>query len=234
MDEGLAEVRAGRVRALFGLPEGSPPFPAVIVLHEAWGLNADIQAISNRFRAAGYAVLVPDLYSLGFKPLCIASTIIDMVRGGRATAELIGETRTWLADRPEVDGGRLGIVGFCMGGGFALAAGVRHDFQAASVNYGRVPAGERALEGICPVVASYGAKDRMLLPHARRLEERLAALGVPHDVKVYPGAGHSFMNKSAPAWLARFGLSYHEEAAADAWERLMRFFEEHVKGAPAT
>jgi carboxymethylenebutenolidase len=228
----VQRVRVDGLAAEYQPPQGDGPFPAVIVLHEAVGLNTDIRRIGRRFVDEGYAVLAPDLFSDGFRPLCIARTVVDALQhGGAATAARVGSLRAWLEDRPEVDGERVGVVGFCLSGGFALAAGATQRFAVSGIHYATVPQDPSTLTGTCPVVASYGAEDRRLLPDAERLRRALADLGVDHDVKVYPGAGHSFMNRSVPDALSRRlpGVGYDPEAAEDAWTRLLAFFAQRLR-----
>ena len=229
----------GSLAASLALPEGATAgsgLPGVVVLHEIWGLNDDMRRISARFADNGYAADAPDLYSDGNKGLCLSRTLLDMTfTKGRRSMAIIEAVRAWLGDRPEVDGTRIGVIGFCMGGGFALLFGTRGSVGAAGVNYGSVPKDRSRLTGVCPVVASYGAEDRMLGPHAARLEEHLSAMGVPHDVKLYEGAGHSFWSiDAAPSWAKKMpamGSGYAEEQAEDAWARTLAFFAEHL--APA-
>ncbi len=215
---------------------GEGPHPGVVVLHESFGLNDDIRRICSRFAAAGYAALAPSLYSHGRRIVCLSRVIVDMLRGSvaREIAD-IHAAREALGARPEVDAQRLAVAGFCQGGGFALIAGTRPGFQAAAVNYGEVPEERSKLDGVCPVVASYGARDRVFGPKvAARLEQHLQDLGVPNEVKVYDGAGHSFFSEvdGWQGWLARMpspmAVGYEQQAAEDGWRRMLDFFGEHV------
>ena len=224
------------LQAEYFAASGGPPHPGVVVLHESFGLNDDIRRIASRFAAAGYAAMAPSLYSHGRRIVCLSRVIVDMVRGSvaREIADIIA-VRDALAAREEVDGERIAVAGFCQGGGFALIAGTRPGFRAAAVNYGDVPEERSKLDGVCPVVASYGARDRMFgAKMAARLEEHLEAFGVPNDVQVYEGAGHSFFSEvdGWQAWLARMpspmAVGYEERASEDGWERMLGFFAEHV------
>jgi carboxymethylenebutenolidase len=215
---------------------GDAAGPGVVVLHESFGLNADIRRIAGRFAASGYAALAPDLYSHGTRLVCLSRVLADMV-SGRVSREIadIHAAREALAARPEVDARRVAIAGFCQGGGFALIAATKPGFSAAAVNYGMVPSDRTALDGVCPVVASYGAKDRVAGPAmAKRLERHLGALGVPHDIKTYETAGHSFFSKvdGWQGWIARIPtpmrVGYEGRAAEDGWRRMLDFFAEHV------
>jgi carboxymethylenebutenolidase len=223
------------LRGHLAVPDGPGPHPGVVVLHEIFGLNDDIRRIAGRFAAEGYAALAPDLYAHGNKALCLARVLASAVSGDaeRRTLDDIEDARQYLAARPEVDGNRLAVAGFCLGGGFALLFAAKGGVKAASVNYGMVPKDEARLRSVCPVVGSYGALDRQFAPQGRRLEEHLTKLGVPHDVKVYEGVGHSFLSYgNAPSWMARvetgMHAGYHEAEAEDAWARILAFFAEHV------
>jgi carboxymethylenebutenolidase len=227
----------GSLSAELFMPAGEGPHPGVVVLHESFGLNDDIRRISRRFADAGYAALAPDLYSHGRRLVCLTRVMVDMMSGSvaREIAD-IHAARETLAARPGVDAARIAVAGFCQGGGFALVAGTRPGFSAAAVNYGVVPSDRSHLDGVCPVVASYGAKDRVVGPKmAKQLERHLSALGVPHDVKTYDAAGHSFFSKvdGWQGWLARvptpMAVGYDEQAAEDGWRRMLGFFEEHVR-----
>jgi carboxymethylenebutenolidase len=223
---------APELRAHLAVPPATPgPWPGVVVLHEIFGLNPDIREQAARLAAAGYLAVAPDLFSAGGKVRCIRSVFRALTAGSGPAVDDIEATRAWLAGHADCTG-RVGVIGFCMGGGFALltaAAG----FAAAASNYGPVPDREEALRGACPIVGSYGARDPELRGAAEKLETRLRDLGVEHDVKEYPGAGHSFLNRPnlgpAGPLLRVAGIGYHGPSAEDAWGRILRFFDEHLR-----
>lgn len=214
-------------------PVGAGPWPAVVVLHEAFGLTDDVRQQADRLAAAGYLAVAPDLYSAGGALRCLKRTFASMASGDGLAVQDVHAVRSWVAARPDCTG-KVGVIGFCQGGGFALVLAAQ-GFDAAAPHYGPLPKDARAaLAGACPIVASYGAKDRGIRGAARELEQVLTELGVEHDVKEYPDAGHSFMNRhnAGPfAVLERIaGLSYHEDSALDAWSRVLVFFDRHLRG----
>jgi carboxymethylenebutenolidase len=214
---------------------GDGPFPGVVVLHETFGLNDDIRRIATRFAANGYVAIAPDLFSHGNRALCLSRVLLAGVSDAAMQQTLadVDAARQHLAQHPKVDGDRIGVAGFCLGGGFALLFGTKGAVRAAAVNYGAVPKDASALTGVCPVVASYGGRDERFAAQGRRLEQHLIGLGVAHDVKVYDGAGHSFLSyDNAPAWLLKLPspmhVGYSEADAEHAWARMLAFFAEHV------
>tara|TARA_Y100000814_G_scaffold286053_1_gene254687 strand:- start:688 stop:1449 length:762 start_codon:yes stop_codon:yes gene_type:complete len=247
MPAALSEIdlpeRAGGSRgltAVLGVPDGAGPWPAVVMVHEAYGINDVMRRQVERLTSAGYLVLMPDLFAQGGARRCLVSTFRALRAGeGRAFVD-IERAREWLLAREDCTG-RVGILGFCMGGGFALAAASGRGFDVASANYGMLPANlDDDLRGACPIVASFGGRDRSLRGAADRLEASLERLDVPHDVKEYPEAGHAFLNDADSGPLAarllftRFlGLGPNPEAATDAWQRIERFFAAAL-GDPAT
>ncbi len=218
-------------------PTGEGPWPAVVVVHEALGLTDDIRQQADRLAAAGYLAVAPDLFTAGGVLRCLRSTFRAMLQGQGPAFGDLEATRRWLVDRADTTG-RVGVVGFCMGGGFALLAATR-GFDASAVNYGAVPENaDEVLAGACPIVASYGKRDRIFRGAAAELEGVLTRVGVTHDVQEYPDAGHSFLNRhnlgpfSALEKVA--GLNYHQPSAEDAWARILRFLDEHLRaGQPA-
>ena len=213
-------------------PVGEGPWPGVVVVHEIFGLDDDARQQADRLAAAGYVALAPDLYTAGGALRCVRATMQALTRGQGPAFGDVEAARAALAGRPDCTG-RVGIIGFCLGGGFALLTAPR-GFDASAPNYGPLPADlDDALAGSCPVVASFGGRDRSLPGAAHKVEAVLTRLGVPHDVHEYPAAGHSFMNRhnSGPlAVLERIGgFSYHEPSAEDAWGRILRFLDRHLR-----
>ncbi|HTU98201.1 MAG TPA: dienelactone hydrolase family protein [Solirubrobacteraceae bacterium] len=218
--------------AYLATPRGAGPFPGVVVIMDALGLSDDIRLQADRLATAGYLAFAPDLYS-GRGIRCVVATLRASRSGsGEAFAD-IEAARHWLAAREDCTG-QIGIIGFCMGGAFALLCAPRYDFAAASVNYGEVPGDAVSrLEGCCPVVASYGKRDPSLRGRAGRLEAALTELGVDHDVKEYENAGHSFMNRinigAALNPAVRFvGFNYDHASSEDSWRRILEFFDAHL------
>jgi carboxymethylenebutenolidase len=227
------------LRAAVALPAGAGPSPGVVVVHELFGLNDDIRGVCERFAANGYAAIAPDLWSVGSRLACLSRMLRELRSGpgGGPVAELLEAARAHLAARAEVDGGRMAVIGFCMGGGFALTFGADAPMAASAVNYGPVPADGERLAAVCPVVASYGGADRGLRGAPARLERHLADYGVPADVHVYPGATHAFMHTGdLPPWMARLPApmrpSHDPAATEDAWQRILAFFDTHVRRQP--
>ena len=214
--------------------------PAVILIHELFGLNDDIRSIAARFADEGYVAIAPDFMTgLGPQPICIVRFArgLNRIGTGRPYRQL-DAIRSWLARRPDVDASRVGVAGFCIGGGLALLyAATAPDVRVVAPLYAPVPAdAETRLGKVCPVVASYGARDQVFGSMAGRLETALTVAGVEHDVKSYPNAGHSFMNRHGglAGWVGRripMHAGYEPEAAEDAWRRILAFFERHI-GSP--
>jgi carboxymethylenebutenolidase len=212
-------------------PVGPGPWPGVVVIHEITGLNADIRQKADELAAHGYLALAPDLYGGKFWVRCIRSAFVQLQAGDGPAFSALDAARRFLAARPDCTG-KTGVIGFCMGGGFALLCAPREGFDVASVNYGPVPKdAERALAGACPIVGSYGGRDRMGTAGPESLQRALAVLEVPHDVMVYPGSGHRFMTRTTgpTAVLAKLGhMTFQPADAADAWQRIYRFFGTHL------
>jgi carboxymethylenebutenolidase len=204
-------------------------WPGVVVIHEVFGLNDDIKGKAREFAASGYLALAPDLYEGKSWPGCVRSAFRQLKAGAGQAFDIIDGARGLLAERADCSG-KIGVIGFCLGGGFALLCAPGHGFDAAAVNYGNVPAdAENVLAGACPVVASFGGRDQMGTKPPERLQRALAVHEVRHDVKVYPNSGHRFMSQASGAgavFAKMTAMSYNEQDAADAWRRIFAFFAE--------
>ncbi len=223
------------LRGVLGVPKGAGPWPAVVVLHEVFGVDVEMRKQVAHLASLGYLALMPDLYSDGGARRCLVATMRAMRSGtGRAYAD-IESARRWLAARADV-AGAIGVVGFCMGGGFALMT-ASSGFGAAAANYGMLPQRpDVAFADACPVVGSYGGRDRSLKGAAASLAETLDSRSVTNDIKEYSEANHTFMNEgvAGPTWfrpLARVvGYGPDPDAAADAWRRIDEFFRAQPAG----
>lgn len=223
----------GPIDALLTMPDGDGPWPAIVVVHDAFGYGPDNEAISARIADAGFIAITPDLYSRGGRARCITRVFRELLsKRGRALDDI-------LAARDHVLGlpgctGAVGIAGFCMGGQFALVMSPQ-GFGASAPFYGTpLPRHlEETLTGACPIVASFGRRDPLGIGAADRLRKMAGDKGIPADIKVYPDAGHSFANKLPGQPLLRItGFGYNEAAASDAWARVFSFFGEHLAATP--
>jgi carboxymethylenebutenolidase len=226
------------MRGYLALPDGETPeggWPGVIVIHDVFGFSDDVKRITRRFADSGYAALAPALYDgAGPSVVCVVRTIGDLTRRTGKAFDRVQSTQHFLAARPEVNGARIGVTGFCMGGGFALFYAARGGVQVCAPYYGDTPEEADALRSVCPVIAGYGELDRSFAEQGRRLERHLSSLGIPHEVEIYPGVGHSYMNDFGTGLKARImratplHAGYDEEAAEDSWRRMLAFFEKHL------
>ncbi len=225
-------VPGGTVTGYLAVPAGSGPWPAVVVIHEIFGVNDDIRHKADEMAGHGYLALAPDLYQGKSWIRCVRAIFRQLRAGSGSAFDALDAARGFLAGRADCTG-KTGVIGFCLGGGFALLCAPREGFAAASVNYGDVPGdAERMLAGACPVVGSFGGRDKGPAKEwPERLERALVVLDVPHDIKTYPGSGHRFMSEAsgAGAVLAKVaGMSYEPHDAADSWERIYAFFGQHL------
>lgn len=222
------------LKGKIAVPEGAGPWPAVVMVHEVFGIDQNMQAQMMRLASAGYVVLMPDLYSRGGARKCLTATFRALASGTGQAFEDISAAREFVMARPDVTT-KVGVIGFCMGGGFALLL-ANQGYDVAASNYGMLPKDmEAALSGACPILGNYGAQDKQLTGAKQKLDSTLDKLQVEHDIKEYPDAGHAFMNPTqggGPIFgtlLRVSGAKPNPAAAADAWNRIEGFFGEHLK-----
>jgi carboxymethylenebutenolidase len=199
-------------------------FPAVIVIHEIWGLVDHIKDVSRRLAAEGYVALAVDLFG--------GKTISKLEEGrslreGLSEEKILGDLKggfSYLQSLEYVQPKRIGSIGFCMGGGLSLLLACHNKDQAASaVFYGRNPSPIDLVKNIhCPILGNYAGADMAITESdIKLLKQSLAKYGKTFDIKIYPGAPHAFFNDTRE--------SYRPEAAEDAWKRTLKFFDRYLK-----
>lgn len=205
-------------------PAGKGPFPAVVVIHEWWGLNDQVKEEARRLAAEGYVALAVDLYR--GRVATASDEAHELSRGlpeDRARRDLQAAFE-FLAARPEVRADRIGSIGWCMGGGYSLQLALDEPRLAAAViYYGRLATDESALSRLrAPVLGLFGEEDGGIpASSVRAFESTLKRLGKPVEIHLYPGAGHAFASPTRP--------SYRQEAAEDAWAKTLAFLAENLK-----
>ncbi len=205
------------------LPAGKGP--GVIVIQEWWGLVDHIKDICDRFAAAGYVALAPDLYhgQTTTSP-DEAGKLMMALRIDEAEKELRGAVQYLLA-HPSVEPKKIGTIGFCMGGALSLYAACENpQVDACVVFYGGHPNVKPNLEKLrAPVLGIYAERDQFVTPESvRQLEAQLKQLGKTAEIHIYPGVDHAFFNDTRPE-------VYNREAAEDAWRRTLEFFRTHLR-----
>lgn len=211
-------------RGYLAVPEGEGAHPGLVVIHEAYGLNDQIRGVSRRFASEGYAALAVDLFDDRNRVVCMARYMAGLIAGRDTYLPDLSAALAFLMAQPQVDPDRVGAIGFCMGGGLAIAWARRDQrLRAIAPFYGVNPRPLEAVRRMCPVVGSYPGRD-FTARSGRRLDQHLDRIGVPHDIKIYPQARHSFFNDQRG--------SYDAVASADAWRRTLEFFATHVAGEP--
>jgi carboxymethylenebutenolidase len=227
------QVDGADMRLYTSVPDGTGPFPAVVVIQHQGGVDDFVEEMTQRLASAGYAAVAPELYHRDGPdcqddgPTRRARLLdVNVIQDVNATVDFLTSHRL-------VDGERLGIIGFCMGGRVAyLMAALQPHFKAAVDYYGgniMVPWGEgpapidRTSEIHCPLLGLFGEEDTNPSPtDMRKLDAELAKHGKVHEFYSYPGAGHAFMN--------RRGERYRADADHDSWPKTLAFFAKHLAG----
>jgi carboxymethylenebutenolidase len=213
------------VQAVLYTPSGKGPFPAVIVIHEWWGLNDWVKEQASKLSDQGYEALAIDLYrgKVATTP-DMAHEIMRGVPEDRAKRDLHAAFE-FLQSQPSVKKDRIGAIGWCMGGGYSLDVALQEPTLAADViNYGHLATDPGALKKInAPILGSFGGKDQGITPDdVHKFEAAMKQLGKKVEMKIYDDAGHAFENPNNKD-------GYRPADAADAWKRTVAFFAENLK-----
>jgi carboxymethylenebutenolidase len=218
---------AEKVSGLLVTPEGKGPFPAVVVIHEWWGLDNWVKDQARALAREGYAALAVDLYRGKVTDKQEeAHQLMSGMPQDRAMRDLKAAF-AYLKSRKDVRADRIGSIGWCMGGKFSLLLATEEPTLAAAVAYyGAPPTDEAAIARInAPVLGNFGDEDKgPSRQQVRVFAEAMKRAGKKVDVKLYPGAGHAFANPNNP-W-----KGYREDAAKDAWARTVAFFARLLRG----
>jgi carboxymethylenebutenolidase len=213
------------VSGYFALPGSPGQHPALVVIHEWWGLNDWVKEEALKLAGQGYVVLAADLYrgKVAYDPE-LAHELSRGMPQDRAVRDLKAAF-DYLAARPEVNPNKIGSIGWCMGGGLSLQLAIHEPRLAACVvNYGALPTDPQEIQKIhAPVLGNFGGDDRGIPPSAvETFQKAMQAANKTIDVKIYPGAGHAFENPNNK-------LGYREADAQDAWARVLAFFNRTIK-----
>lgn len=208
------------IAAYLAEPSGHGPFPALVLLHEWWGLNDHIRDVAERFAAEGFLAMAPDLYDGQ-----VAGDDAEAARLMKLHHEEVAEKALFAYDSLAARTGtrRVGSVGWCMGGRMSLHLAIyRPKLNACVLFYGRPDNHFGMLWQIrCPLLGLFGELDASIPPeNLERLDQELHEAAIAHDLVVYPGVGHAFFNDR--------GHTYHKETAQDAWRQTLSFLEEHL------
>ena len=214
------------VNGYLARPSGAGPFPAMVVIQEWWGLDDWVKQQADALAGQGYVALAPDLYR---GKVTSSPEEAHQLMSGLSQDRALGDLKAAFAQlvgRKDVKKDRIGVIGWCMGGRYALLLATDEPRLAATVAYyGAPPTDAAAIARIkSPVLGNYGGEDKGPAPEAvREFEAALKKAGKTADIKIYEGAPHAFANENNP-W-----GGYRKEAAADAWSRTVAFFDAHLK-----
>jgi carboxymethylenebutenolidase len=213
------------VQAALYTPSGKGPFPALIVIHEYWGLNDWVKEQASKLGDQGYEALAIDLYR--GKVATTPDMAHELMRGvpeDRAKRDLHAAVE-FLQSQPNLKKNRIGAIGWCMGGGYALDVALDEPTLAADViNYGHLATDPEAIKKInAPILGLFGGQDRGITPDdVHKFEAVMKQQGKKIEIKIYDDAGHAFENPNNKD-------GYRAADAADAWQRTIRFLGQYLK-----
>jgi carboxymethylenebutenolidase len=201
-------------------PAASGTYPGIVMIHEWWGLNDQIKETARQLAGQGYRVLAVDLYGEVATTSTRARELSQNVNQEEALKNLQGAS-AFLRDRGSA---KVASLGWCFGGGKSLQFALSGEpLDATIIYYGQLVTDQEQLRAIKqPVLGIFGEKDASIpTSTVRTFDQTLDALKIENDIRIYPNVGHAFANPS--------GMNYAPEATKDAWDRTLRFLEEHLK-----
>ncbi len=213
------------VNAILYTPQGKGPFPAIVVIHEWWGLNDWVKEEASKLADQGYMALAIDLYR--GKVATTPDEAHEIMRGvpqDRATRDLLAATG-YLRAQKNVDPKRVGSIGWCMGGGYSLDLALNDPkLKAAVINYGHLATEEASLKKIdAAILGIFGGQDRGIpVVDVNKFESQLKATGKTAEIHIFPDAGHGFENPNNKQ-------GYRADDAAQAWKLTVDFLANHLK-----
>jgi carboxymethylenebutenolidase len=211
------------VTGYVAMPQGEGPHPGVILIHEWWGLNDNIRTMADKLAGEGYIALAVDMYGgeSADTPDQAKALMQAAMKNPEAGVDNLKQARAFLASKGAT---KIGVVGWCFGGGWSLTAGVTQgdDLDAVVMYYGRPKTTKEELAGLtAPLLGHFGAEDQGIpVEGVKKMQKALEAAGKDATIHVYEGVGHAFANPS--------GQNYSKEAAEKAWERTLAFFKARI------
>jgi carboxymethylenebutenolidase len=222
----MVQIPAGqeKIAGYLVKPSGKGPFPALVLVHEWWGLNDQIKGIADRLAGEGYVALAVDLYG---GRVATDADQAHMLMAGLSDDNAVRFLQSgfdYLQSQPDVQKDRIGSIGWCMGGGYSLLLALNQPKLAACVMfYGRVVLNQEKVKSLnCPVLGLFGEKDQAITPmDAMQFKKMGEVLGKDIEVYEYKDAGHGFFNET--------GKNYNAEASKDAWSKTIPFLAKNLK-----
>ncbi len=202
--------------------------PAILVIHAREGINDHVRDVARRLGKAGYAALAPGLLSRQGGTTSFSSSEAAITAGQNLDDEMVTKDLSgavnYLKGQSFVRADRIGVIGFCWGGGKALLFTTRSkDLSASVIYYGSNPSNLEDVKNIsASVLGQYGGADERITSAVPKLDEAMKKYGKSFEYKIYPGAPHAFNSDVSP--------SYREDAAKEAWSRTLEFFKAHLQG----
>jgi carboxymethylenebutenolidase len=213
------------VSGYLALPEGGGKHPAILVIHEWWGLNDWVKEQAQKFAGQGYVALAVDLYRGKSASTPDEAHILARGLADDQGMRDLEAGYAYLASRPDVEASKIGSIGWCMGGGWSIKLAMdQPKLTACVVNYGPLPTDPANIAKIkAPLLGNFGADDKGITPEkVQAFESAMKADGKTADIKIYAGAGHAFENPNNKE-------GYRPEATADASQRVTVFFQKYLK-----